>query len=59
MHRHGYFLPHAAFSHHAYQYPDQYPRGLADVVGYWAEGKIFGGVVVFERGESEQEVCEP
>ncbi|KAF7554764.1 hypothetical protein G7Z17_g2638 [Cylindrodendrum hubeiense] len=23
--------------------------------GYWAEGKIFGGVVVFDRGETEQE----
>lgn len=30
--------------------------GVADVVGYWSEGRIFGGVVVFDRGGSEQEV---
>ncbi|KAF7563632.1 hypothetical protein G7046_g454 [Stylonectria norvegica] len=47
--------PPTAFSHRSYWYPDQYPRGLADVAGYWAESKIFGGVVVFDRGETEQE----
>ncbi|CAM1503228.1 Fc.00g080040.m01.CDS01 [Cosmosporella sp. VM-42] len=57
-HKRGYLLPHTAFFHRAYQYPDQYPRGLADVAGYWAEGKIFGGVVVFNRGESEEECNE-
>jgi hypothetical protein len=30
----------------------QYPRGVADVAGYWAEDLIFGGVVLFGRGES-------
>ncbi|KAH7121478.1 hypothetical protein EDB81DRAFT_766293 [Dactylonectria macrodidyma] len=50
-----YDPPVAAFFHKAYQSAEQYPRGLADVVGYWAEGKIFGGVVVFDRGETEQE----
>lgn len=34
----------------------RYPRGKADVVGYWTEGKIFGGVVVFDRGETDREV---
>lgn len=34
----------------------RYPNGLADVVGYWAETQIFGGVVLFDRGESEEEV---
>lgn len=29
---------------------------MADVVGYWAEAKIFGGVVVFDRGPSGTEV---
>ncbi|CAK7221252.1 hypothetical protein SCUCBS95973_004430 [Sporothrix curviconia] len=28
----------------------RYPRGVADIVGYWAETRIFGGVVVFDRG---------
>lgn len=31
----------------------RYPRGLADVAGYWAEVQIFGGVVVFNRGPEE------
>lgn len=30
-----------------------YPRGFLDVVGYWAEVQIFGGVVVFDRGLEE------
>jgi hypothetical protein len=54
-HRSGYRLPPAAFFHASYCYPDQYPRGLADVAGYWVEAKLFGGVVVFDRGESEKE----
>ncbi|KAF5236523.1 hypothetical protein FAUST_6508 [Fusarium austroamericanum] len=45
--------PLAAFSHPEYQYPEQYPRGIADVAGYWVESKIFGGVVLFDRGETE------
>lgn len=51
-----YFPPPAAFFHRFYHFHKQYPRGVADVVGYWAEGRIFGGVVAFDRGESEQEV---
>jgi hypothetical protein len=51
-----YEPPPTAFCHRAYRYPEQYPRGLADVAGYWAESKIFGGVVVFDRGETEDEV---
>ena len=30
----------------------QYPDGLADVVGYWAEDRIFGGVVLFDRSQT-------
>ncbi|KAH7137015.1 hypothetical protein B0J13DRAFT_640739 [Dactylonectria estremocensis] len=55
MHPDGYFLPHAASFRRAYHCPDQYPREIIDVVGYWAEGKIFGGVIVFDRGETDQE----
>ena len=33
-----------------------YPFGLLNVVGYWAESELFGGVIVFERGESDSEV---
>lgn len=51
-----YDLPPIAFCHRAYRYPEQYPKGMADVAGYWAEFKVLGGVVVFDRGETEQEV---
>lgn len=56
FHEMGYYLPPSPFIHKSYCYPEQYPRGLADVAGYWAEGQIFGGVVVFDRGESERKV---
>ena len=39
------------FTHPQYcDYP-QYPDGLADNVGYWAEDQIFGGVVLFDRSQ--------
>lgn len=41
------------FLHAAYDAFDQYPRGVADMVGYWAESRLFGGVVLFDRGEDE------
>lgn len=44
------------FYHPAYTAWDQYPRGISDGVGYWAEGQLFGGVVLFDRGESGEEV---
>ncbi|UPK96446.1 hypothetical protein LCI18_007381 [Fusarium solani-melongenae] len=47
-----------AFCHTFYTAVDQYPNGVADVVAYWAEAKIFGGVVLFDRGESETECRE-
>lgn len=46
----------SVFCHGAYSAHDQYPLGMADVAGYWAEAKIFGGVVVFDRGTSGTEV---
>lgn len=39
-----------------YQDLDQYPQGVADMVGYWAEFEIFGGAVLFDRGEEETDV---
>ncbi|POR33534.1 Uncharacterized protein TPAR_06241 [Tolypocladium paradoxum] len=36
--RHGWYVDH-----------DQYPNGVADMAGYWAEARIFGGVVLFDR----------
>ncbi len=37
------------FHHDWYVDHDQYPRGVADMVGYWAESRILGGVVLFDR----------
>ncbi|KAK7702580.1 hypothetical protein SLS64_009543 [Diaporthe eres] len=47
--------PHTWFWHYDYEDHKQYPKGVADVVGYWAETQIFGGVVLFDRGESDEE----
>jgi hypothetical protein len=40
------------FSHPYYGAKNQYADGLADVVGYWAEDQIFGGVVLFDRSQT-------
>ncbi|KAK3942858.1 hypothetical protein QBC46DRAFT_255539 [Diplogelasinospora grovesii] len=52
--------PPVVFYHRDYpiNYYEQYPRDISDVVGYWAEAKIFGGVLLFDRGESETECRE-
>ena len=39
-----------------YEAYERYPFGLLNVVGYWAEDKLFGGVLLFDRGESGAEV---
>ena len=49
-------VPHEYLYHTEYLDSDQYPQGNADVVGYWAESQLFGGVVLFDRGESGAEV---
>lgn len=41
-----------------YKDPERFSNGLADVVGYWAELRTFGGVVLFDRGQTEEEVSE-
>lgn len=47
--------PPVAFHHKWYVDHEQYPRGVRDMVGYWAEAKILGGVLLFDRGESGTE----
>lgn len=37
------------FNHPYYVDLDIYPEGLADIVGYWAEDRIVGTVVLFDR----------
>ncbi|KAK4222242.1 hypothetical protein QBC38DRAFT_88015 [Podospora fimiseda] len=41
--------PPTLFYHPAYKWDEVYPEGKADMVGYWVEDRIFGGVVVFDR----------
>lgn len=41
------------FNHPYYLDDDVYPDGVADVVGYWAEDRILGGVAVFDRRAEE------
>jgi hypothetical protein len=45
------------FHHDWYVNHDQYPRGVADMVGYWAEARILGGVVLFDRRKPDTEPC--
>lgn len=37
------------FIHKQYRDFKQYPNGAADIVGYWAEAEIFGGVMLFDQ----------
>jgi hypothetical protein len=43
------------FRHNWYTNYDQYPGHVADMVGYWAEARILGGVVLFDRRNPEAE----
>ncbi|KAI3393264.1 hypothetical protein diail_4523 [Diaporthe ilicicola] len=47
--------PASLFWHGAFRSHRRYPNGLAELAGYWAENQIFGGVVLFDRGESGEE----
>lgn len=51
--RQQYFQPDdtISLSTTCYSMSGRYPHGSLDVVGYWAETYIFGGVVVFDRGQ--------
>jgi hypothetical protein len=37
------------FVHSWYVDHDQYPDGVAEMIGYWAESRILGGVVLLDR----------
>lgn len=37
------------FQHTWYFDHDKYPDGAADMVGYWAESRVLGGVILFDR----------
>ncbi|KAK4223689.1 hypothetical protein QBC38DRAFT_459100 [Podospora fimiseda] len=40
-------------NHMLYMDHDVYPSGVADMVGFWAEDRIIGGVTVFDRRSEE------
>lgn len=42
-----------------YKDPERFPNGLANVAAYWAELRIFGDVVLLDRGQTEEEVSKP
>jgi len=48
-----YLLP--SLYHPDYMFSRQYPHGRADIVGYWAESRIFGGVVLFDHDDISQD----
>ncbi|KAK6840767.1 hypothetical protein PG995_015977 [Apiospora arundinis] len=41
------------FAHPAFVTHEQYPNGIADMVGYWAEDRILGGVLLLDRNNNE------
>ncbi|KAI0006248.1 hypothetical protein F4779DRAFT_597145 [Xylariaceae sp. FL0662B] len=47
--------PPTLFRHEWYNDHEQYPDGVGDMVGYWAESRILGEVVLFDRGTSTRE----
>ncbi len=47
------------FGHPEYRMTEQYPDGEHDVVGYWAENRIFGGVVLLDRSDSWDDQLNP
>lgn len=51
FHPHG--PPPTLFHHPWYINHDHYPNGAADMAGYWAESRIIGGVVLFDRSGSD------
>ena len=44
------------FYHKSFKLYERYPFGILNVVGYWTEAQILGGVLLFERGPSGREV---
>ena len=44
------------FFHVCFKRGWDYPYGLLNVIGYWIEAQIFGGVVLFERGTSGSDI---
>ncbi|RJE20484.1 hypothetical protein PHISCL_07176 [Aspergillus sclerotialis] len=50
---------HPDFRHPKYVHSRLYPRGPIELVGYWIEMRLFGGVIVFEHGNPPGEPGSP
>jgi hypothetical protein len=53
--RHPNGPPPTLFNHPWYRDYSRYPRGAANMVGFWAENRILGGVVLFDRRDPATE----
>jgi hypothetical protein len=51
--------PPTLFSQQYFLAHEQYPDGVADMVGYWAEDRILGGVALFDHSQAWGENDEP
>lgn len=47
------------FMHLHFGAHEQYPNGIADIVGYWAENRILGGVALFDHSQPWSDDNEP
>jgi hypothetical protein len=45
--------PRPDFFHRSYYAWKQYPNGIFETVGYWAESQALGGVILFDHEEDE------
>lgn len=43
------------FAHPFFLAQEQYPNGIADMAGYWAEDRILGGVALFDHSQEDWE----
>jgi len=46
------YSPTTLFTHKAYTFHEQYTNGVADMVPYWAENQILGGIALFDRSHN-------
>jgi hypothetical protein len=53
------FCPDSRLEHRAYLYASGYKHSMASVAGYWAETDVFGGPILFAKGEQSTQVSQP
>lgn len=47
------------FIHSQFTAHEQYPNGIADIVGYWVEDRVLGGVPLFDHSQVWKDEDEP